>query len=196
MIDETLAALIGPGRFARTRLPDKSLAVSTGLAQYGRSNICYVAGMGSFVRLFTYYTDIPWDTDTVNSAPVMPACETCRRCLDACPTGSIRENRFCIDAERCLTHFNEHDGPFPDWIDLEWHNAIVGCMECQRACPQNKDVIGKIERQVNFTEEETSLILNKSPLESTPGPLREKLDQLDMTEYYGVLKRNLRVLME
>ena len=119
----------------------------------------------------------------------------CRLCLKACPTGSIRETHFTIDAERCLTYLNENDGPFPDWVDPTWHNAIVGCMECQNACPQNKDLINKIERQVDFTANETATILEKTPWDALPKPLRKKLDQLDMTEYYGVLARNLKVLM-
>ena len=196
MMNETVAALIKPHRFARTRLPVKTLAVSAGLARYGRNNICYVDGMGSFVNLFSYYTDIPCDTDTVNEQPVMPLCETCRRCLHACPTGSIRDTHFTIDAERCLTYLNENDGPFPDWVEPPWHNAIVGCMHCQNACPYNKELVGQIERQVDFTEEETASILDKTPWEDLPGALREKLDSLDMTEYYEVLERNLRVLLE
>jgi len=195
MVSKTVEKIISPHRFAPTRLPDKTLAVSAGLAQYGRNNICYVAGMGSFVNLFSYYTDIPYDTDIVNTQPVMAACETCRLCLNACPTGSIREEHFCIDAERCLTYFNESDGSFPGWIDPDWHNAIVGCMHCQAVCPQNKDLIGTIERQVDFTEKETEIILSKTPWDALPGSLRETLDSLDMAEYYGVLKRNLRVLL-
>jgi epoxyqueuosine reductase len=195
MTEETLASLVAPHRHTQARLPDKALAVSIGLAQYGRNNICYVEGLGSFHRLFSYYTDIPCDTDTVNSEPVMPACETCRRCLNACPTGSIREEHFTIDAGRCLTYLNENEGPFPDWVDPAWHNAIVGCMKCQAICPLNRNVVDHIERQVDFTAEETSLILDKTPWETLPEHLREKLDSLNMRGYYGVLERNLRVLM-
>ena len=150
MMNETVEALISPRRFVRTRLPVKTLAVSAGLAQYGRNNICYVTGMGSFVNLFSYYTDIPYDTDDVNEQPVMKSCDTCRLCLNACPTGSIRETPFIIDAEHCLTYLNENGGPFPGWVDPAWHNAIVGCMKCQNVCPQNRDVAGKIERQGRF----------------------------------------------
>ena len=36
-------------RLAKPRLPLKTLAVRSGLADYGRNNICYVPGMGSFL---------------------------------------------------------------------------------------------------------------------------------------------------
>ena len=35
---------------ARTKLPLKLLAVRSGLGEYGRNNICYVSGMGSFLQ--------------------------------------------------------------------------------------------------------------------------------------------------
>jgi hypothetical protein len=36
----------------------RRLAVQSGLAEYGRNNITYVAGMGSNVRYAAFYTDI------------------------------------------------------------------------------------------------------------------------------------------
>ena len=44
---------------AYARLPQKLLSVSCGLAAYGRNNITYVEGMGSFYRLSTFYSDYP-----------------------------------------------------------------------------------------------------------------------------------------
>ena len=41
------------------RLPRKLLAVRSGLGFYGRNNICYVEGMGSFLNLAPYVSDIP-----------------------------------------------------------------------------------------------------------------------------------------
>jgi epoxyqueuosine reductase len=46
-------------KIARTTLPLKILAVRSGLAEYGRNNITYVSGMGSFFQLVAFYSDLP-----------------------------------------------------------------------------------------------------------------------------------------
>lgn len=40
-------------------VPEKLLAVRSGLARYGRNNIAYVEGLGSFVRLKVFFSDLP-----------------------------------------------------------------------------------------------------------------------------------------
>jgi epoxyqueuosine reductase len=45
--------------FTRAALPLKLLAVRSGLGDYGRNNICYVPGFGSFHRLVAYCGTYP-----------------------------------------------------------------------------------------------------------------------------------------
>jgi hypothetical protein len=45
---------------ACSKLPEKLLAVRSGLSFYGKNNICYVPGMGSFHRPMAFYTDLPF----------------------------------------------------------------------------------------------------------------------------------------
>ena len=54
-LENSLARILSPSghRVIRAALPQKLLAVCSGLGQYGRNNICYVPGMGSFHRLWT-----------------------------------------------------------------------------------------------------------------------------------------------
>jgi epoxyqueuosine reductase len=54
-----------PGGFRAVvaRLPLKTVAVGSGLADYGRNNLCYVAGMGSMLQLVGAFSDLPCDTD-------------------------------------------------------------------------------------------------------------------------------------
>jgi len=44
---------------AASGLPLKLLAVRSGLGEYGRNNLCYVSGMGSFLQLVAVYSDMP-----------------------------------------------------------------------------------------------------------------------------------------
>jgi epoxyqueuosine reductase len=184
--------------YRAANLPEKLLAVHSGLSQYGRNNISYVPGMGSFYLLSAYYSDIPCKVDSWTDISTMKTCERCTSCLDACPTNAITEERFLIHAERCITYQNEilTAENFPEWIEPTSHNCIIGCMHCQINCPQNKKFIDNIIEQEEFTEEETNYILEKKVLESLPAQLISKLDRLNLKIYYGVLARNLKVLLE
>jgi len=61
IVKKRLVEIFTPKGFSvvQTNLPLKTLAVRSGLAKYGRNNITYIDGMGSFYRLVAYYTDIP-----------------------------------------------------------------------------------------------------------------------------------------
>ena len=125
-------------RIHQTALPEKSLAVHSGLASYGKNNITYIDDWGSFFRLKAFISDLPSKLDQWNAFTVMDICHRCRACRKACPTGAISEDRFVIHHKRCLTYMNEKPDPFPDWIEPSWHNCFIGCMECQDHCPLNK----------------------------------------------------------
>jgi epoxyqueuosine reductase len=115
--------------------------------------------------------------------------------MKACPTGAISADRFLLKAERCLTFHNERRGDFPRWIKPAWHNCLVGCLYCQKACPVNKDVPLSIEDGPVFSEKETALILQGAPQNGLPQNSLEKLQKMDMTEYLPVLGRNLNALL-
>lgn len=196
-VEDTVNRVLMPQKYSiiRTKLPAKLLAVRSRLGTYGRNNICYVNGMGSFYRLFTFYTDMPCNEDNWRETAVMPECGKCKACITVCPTGAIDDQRFLIHAEKCITNYNEREGDFPEWFHKAWHNAVVGCVKCQAVCPKNREFISRIEIEVAFNHEETEAILLKKPLEQLPHSLKQKLDKLDMTEYYDVLQRNLSVLI-
>jgi hypothetical protein len=69
-------------------------------------------------------------------------------------------------------------------------------MICQKVCPANKDILKWIESGAIFDREETALILDSVPHDELPREIQEKLNRLDMMEYYDMLGRNLRVLIE
>lgn len=198
-VEETLARILDAQgyRMAPARVPQKLLAVRSGLAAYGRNNITYVEGMGSFHRPVTFFSDIPCPDDDWREPTVMERCENCVACLRNCPTGAITAERFLIHAERCLTFLNEKPGgvPFPDWVDPSWHNCVVGCMRCQTVCPEDRDVLGWVQDGGEFSEQETALILDGAPMETLPAEMVEKLKQCDLDGLYEHLARNLRPLL-
>ncbi len=104
---------------AQAVLPRKLLAVRSGLGVYGKNNICYVPGMGSFHQLAAFYSDLPCQEDNWQGLEMMESCQDCSACLRKCPTGAITSERFLLRAERCITFHNERAGdfPFPAWLD-------------------------------------------------------------------------------
>ena len=180
---------------ASAKLPKKLLAVRSGLAEYGRNNITYVPGMGSFYQLIGFFSDLPCEEDDWRESRVMDRCKDCRICQKKCPTDAIMSDRFLLRAERCLVFHNERslDHPFPDWIDPDWHNCLIGCMLCQKFCPENKDFLEWFEGNEVFSHEETTLFLDGVSTEQLPAATQEKLKRLGMHDLPGILPRNLKI---
>ncbi|HEY3273523.1 MAG TPA: 4Fe-4S double cluster binding domain-containing protein [Methanocella sp.] len=197
---ETLAGLVAQGgyRVAPAVLPKKLLAVRSGLAAYGRNNVTYVPGMGSFHRLSAFYTDMPCDGDEWHELTMLDRCGKCRLCYTLCPTGAIEKSRFLLHAGRCIVFHNEKPGtvPFPSWLDPSWHNCLVGCMHCQRSCPENLGRINLFADGCVFNAEETGLILAGTPPDRLPASLAKKLEAHDLAGMLDILPRNLAVLFD
>jgi epoxyqueuosine reductase len=179
----------------RAALPLKLLAVRSGMAKYGKNNIAYVEGLGSFMRLKAFLSDMPIGKSDWLEPQVMKECDRCKACLNECPTRAIVPDRFLVHAERCITFLNEGTEEFPEWLDPSWHNSLVGCMKCQIVCPVNKRYIKWVEEGEDFTEAETEIILSGVPLDHVPPETAHKLTRSYMAEYLDVLPRNLRALL-
>jgi epoxyqueuosine reductase len=182
---------------AQALLPKKLLAVRSGLATYGRNNISYVPGMGSFHGLVAAYSDLPAPEGNLREPQMLDACQKCSACLHHCPAGAITAERFLLHAERCITFHNEKPGevPFPAWMDPSWHNCLVGCLYCQRVCPQNRQRWQWYQDGEDFSQEETALLLDAVPFDQLPRALAEKLEGLEMDSYADVLSRNMNALL-
>jgi epoxyqueuosine reductase len=196
-MEKFLTEILAPKgyRVVLAKLPLKLLAVRSGLGTYGRNNICYVPGMGSFLQLVAFYSDFGCEKDSWQKPQMMQRCRDCYKCRSSCPTGAISSDRFLLRVERCIVFHNEKKGdiPFPAWMDRSWHNCLVGCMRCQRVCPENKQFLRWIEESVDFSEEETALLLKVAPIERLSVATKRKLERLDLLEDADTLPRNLEV---
>jgi epoxyqueuosine reductase len=183
-------------KVVKARLAFKTLAVRSGLAGYGKNNLAYVPGMGSFCRLIAFYSDVPCEEDSWQSSGMMKACENCTLCRENCANGSITAGRFLIHAENCLGFLGDIEPDVPHWVQRQpgWPNAFVGCMCCQRVCPANKPYLKNIIAGPSFSGEETNLILNKTPWEHLSPETRKKLE--DVRGIYPRLACNLGALIE
>jgi epoxyqueuosine reductase len=177
------------------RLPLKRLAARCGLARYGRNNVCYVDGMGSCLSFTAFFSDLECGGGEWIEPRTAPACAGCGRCVDACPTGAIRRDRFLIDNERCLSALNESAAPFPDWLDEGVHHAVYDCLRCQEACPMNAARLSAKGEAVRFDEGETALLLAGARPGSWPPGLAAKARYLGMDQWPDGLARNIEAIM-
>jgi len=189
------------GRIHAFPMPLKSLATRLGLAEYGRNNITYVEGIGSYQQLVAYGVDIePASVPELRAleAAMMPECQSCRACSEACPTGAIDAERFLLHAERCLPYFNETRLAFPDFVPAAAHRCLIGCMACQEVCPVNAGRLRVEDTGIEFTEAETTALLGNDAEEAIErdDALGKKIDEIDAIHDRVVFVRNLRALVE
>jgi epoxyqueuosine reductase len=197
IIEKIIIDTIGSYNFSISPalIPVKIAAVRTGLAKYGRNNITYCNGMGSYYRLKAFMTDLPVDENQWHEFELMPQCKNCQACLRSCPTGAIRADRILLQSDRCLTYFNEKIEEFPIWVEKSWHNSLIGCMDCQIVCPVNKKFGINQDNKVEFSEEETEKLLNARDEQGLPDSVLTKLHGLGLGEDWQLVARNLKVML-
>ena len=193
-----VAAALAPSghRAARFEPPLKTLAASSGLARYGRNNIAYVPGLGSYLQLAACVTDAPPPDEASWDEPLqLERCDGCSACLRACPTGAIRADRFLLHTERCLTMVNEDRAPFPDWVDPAWHTCAAGCLRCQQVCPENASVELTVAPPETFDERETAAILTAAERSELTAATLGKLERCGLDYSPDLIARNLTALL-
>ena len=193
-----VAAALAPAGLAVAGFspPLKTLAACAGLARYGRNNIAYVRGLGSYLIFGACLSDAPPPEDASWGEPQeLERCERCSACLRACPTEAIGADRFLLHTERCLTWVNEVEAPFPAWVDPAWHTCAVGCLRCQQVCPENAVVELAVAAPEEFDEEESRLILTATPSSRLAPMTAAKLERCGLDYSPALIARNVAALL-
>ncbi len=113
---------------------EKPLAMRAGLGFIGRNRLLTNERFGSFLLLGEIITNLKLSTDE----PVeKQQCGSCRKCINACPTGALTEDNF--DARRCISYLTiEHKDESADELKNKTGGWLFGCDECLKACPFNE----------------------------------------------------------
>ena len=113
---------------------ERTWAVKAGLGWIGRNGMLVNPKLGTFTFIGTLITTLELEPNK----PIENHCGTCKRCIDACPTGAILKNKT-IDARRCLSYQTiEKRGEIDEELKELAGNTLYGCDCCQLACPWNR----------------------------------------------------------
>lgn len=111
-----------------------ALAEKSGLGWRGKHTLLLNRQAGSMFFLGEIFTDLPLPVD----APISSHCGQCSACIDICPTQAIIAP-YTLDARRCISYLTiELKGSIPLEFRPLIGNRILGCDDCQLACPWNK----------------------------------------------------------
>ncbi|PNY82317.1 tRNA epoxyqueuosine(34) reductase QueG [Deinococcus koreensis] len=98
----------------------------------GKSGMLVSTRLGAFVTLAVLLTDLPLQGPPQDHPD---RCGRCFRCVAACPTNAIGDDR-AIDARRCISYLTiEHRGPLPLELRPGVGDWLFGCDVCSEVCP-------------------------------------------------------------
>jgi len=113
---------------------EKVWGAETSIGWIGKHTGLVSRELGTMFFIGVILLDIPLEYDNRSKA----LCGTCRRCLDACPTGALAAP-YRLDVRKCLSYLTiEYRGIIPPELRPLVGNRIFGCDECLNACPWNR----------------------------------------------------------
>jgi epoxyqueuosine reductase len=116
-------------------IPERELAVRSGIGWQGRHTNVIVPGLGNYAFLSVILTTVPVVPDEPDTN--LGSCGSCTKCLEICPTGALVAPNT-LDPRRCISYWTiEAKESIPLEIRPLMGNRIFGCDICIDICPWN-----------------------------------------------------------
>lgn len=157
---------------------EKVWAERAGIGWQGKNSLVLSKKFGSYFFIGIIITTAELEP----SERVKDCCMSCRKCIDACPTGAIVADKV-VDSRLCLSYQtieSPRDKALPDEITEKLSGWIFGCDICQEVCPWNRNLpphsdderfhprhgetVLKLDSLLNMSQEEFSTRFTKSPI--------------------------------
>jgi epoxyqueuosine reductase len=132
----TIGQIDGRGFVDSAPVLERSWAQRSGLGWIGKNGNLLNREAGSFFFIATLIVDIALEYDAPFAGDY---CGTCRRCIDACPTEAISDERV-VDGSKCISYFTIElkDQLLPETMKGRFDDWVFGCDTCQDVCPWNR----------------------------------------------------------
>jgi epoxyqueuosine reductase len=193
-IKENIGEVHGRGFADSAPVLEKSWAQRSGLGWVAKNGNLITKQQGSFFFIATLIIDLELEYD---DPFVKDYCGTCTRCIDACPTDAILDDKV-IDGSRCISYFTIElkDMMIPEKMKGKFENKMFGCDICQDVCPWNR--FSKPTGEISFTPLPEVLNFSTSDWEDLTEESFKvifKNSPIRRSKYAGI-KRNLKFLNE
>jgi len=135
-MQEQIGQVHGRGFVDSAPVLERSWAQRSGLGWIGKNGNLIAKQKGSFYFIATLITDLELEYDDPFAKDY---CGSCRRCIEACPTEAILEDRV-VDGSRCISYFTIElkDLMIPEDMQGKFKDWMFGCDTCQDVCPWNR----------------------------------------------------------
>lgn len=173
---------------------ERSWAKRAGLGWIGKNGNLINKGTGSFFFIATLIVDVELEYDDTIAKDY---CGTCTKCIDACPTDAILDNKV-IDGSKCISYFTIElkDALIPGAVQGRFDDWMFGCDVCQDVCPWNR--FATASKESAFTPIPEILNFSKNDWEELTEETFKKIfkdSPIKRSKFSGI-KRNLHFIQQ
>ncbi|MBL7699740.1 MAG: tRNA epoxyqueuosine(34) reductase QueG [Chitinophagaceae bacterium] len=192
LIHEKIGEVHGRGFVDSAPVLERSWAQRSGAGWIGKSGNLITKKGGSYFFIATLITDLELYYDDPFAKDY---CGSCTKCIDACPTDAILEDRV-VDGSKCISYYTIElkEMTIPSDLRGKFGNWMFGCDVCQDVCPWNR--FSQPTKETGFTP--LPRVLNFSTKdweELTEETFREifRHSPIKRSKFEGI-KRNIKFL--
>ena len=119
-------------------LCERGFTLRAGLGVRGLNGMVLSPRFGAFWNIGLLVTTLEMAGDAAVADFVVPMCEGCGRCVEACPGGAL--SAAGVDYTKCASYISQKKGELEVWEAETLGKALYGCDVCAEVCPHSVGV--------------------------------------------------------